>query len=52
MNVQNVIVAIIIFAALFYVGLMFWNKAKSVKTKDSSCAADCGCDSKVTGKKV
>ncbi|HEX8367176.1 MAG TPA: FeoB-associated Cys-rich membrane protein [Pyrinomonadaceae bacterium] len=38
-------VAIIILAAAVYVGQMIWRKAKSA-SKNSSCAADCGCDSK------
>jgi hypothetical protein len=45
MDIQTIIVAIIIFAATLYVGQIIWRKAKSA-AKNSSCAADCGCDSK------
>jgi hypothetical protein len=45
MDIQTVIVAIIIFAAAVYVGQIIWRKAKSA-SKNSSCATDCGCDSK------
>jgi uncharacterized protein YxeA len=45
MDIQVIIVMIIILAATVYVGLMIWRKAQSA-AKNSSCAADCGCDSK------
>ena len=51
MNFQNIIVAIIILAALVYVGTMLWNKMKSFAPKDSSCGADCGCEAKVKVKR-
>ena len=46
MNSQNIIVAIIVIAALFYVGNILRHKMKSFKPKDNSCGADCGCESK------
>lgn len=46
MDFQNIIVGIAIIAALIYVGLMMWNKAKSFKPKSSACADDCGCETK------
>ncbi|HEX8733701.1 MAG TPA: FeoB-associated Cys-rich membrane protein [Pyrinomonadaceae bacterium] len=45
MDIQTIIVAIIILFATAYVGRMIWQKAKSA-SKNSACAADCGCDSK------
>jgi flagellar basal body-associated protein FliL len=45
MDIQIIIVMIIVFAAAAYVGQMIWRKAKSA-AKNSSCAADCGCESK------
>ncbi len=46
MNVQNIIVALIVLAALLYVGNILRHKVKSFKPKDASCGADCGCESK------
>lgn len=51
MDFQNIIVAIIILAALFYVGQMLWRKAKSFSSKSSTCAADCGCGDAKQNKK-
>jgi hypothetical protein len=45
MNLQIIIVAIIITAALLYVGRNFWRKAKSFSPK-GGCGSDCGCDTK------
>jgi hypothetical protein len=45
MNFQNIIVGVIIFAALFYVGVNVWQKVKSFSGK-SSCGTDCGCGTK------
>jgi predicted negative regulator of RcsB-dependent stress response len=45
MDIQVIIVMVVILAAAAYVGLMIWRKAQSA-SKNSSCAADCGCDAK------
>lgn len=45
MDIQIIIVMIIVFAALVYVGRMIWRKAKSA-SKHSACASDCGCENK------
>jgi hypothetical protein len=45
MNWQIVVVAIIIFSALFFVGKNFWRKARSFSAK-SDCGAGCGCEAK------
>jgi hypothetical protein len=50
MNIQNIIVALIILAALVYVGNILRQKVKSFKPKAGSCGADCGCDSKAKAK--
>lgn len=42
MNIQNIIVAIIVIAALTYVGQIIWRKTKSFSSK-SGCGSDCGC---------
>lgn len=52
MNLQNIIVAIIILAALFYVGNILRHKVRSFKPKNASCGSDCGCDSKAKNKTV
>lgn len=44
MDFQIVIVAVIIVAALLYVGRMAWRKTKSFSSKTGSCGSDCGCD--------
>lgn len=44
MDVQNIVVAIIVIAALAYVGQIVWRKTKSFSSK-SDCGADCGCSS-------
>ncbi len=50
MNIQNIIVFLIILAAVFYVGKQVWQKVKSFSGK-SSCASNCGCgDGKSTAK--
>ena len=49
MNVQNLIVAIIVAAALAYVGQIIWRKTKSFSSK-SACGADCGCASEAKQK--
>jgi len=51
MNFQNVIVAVIILAACFYIGRMIWRKTKSFSSK-SSCGSDCGCGEKQKSKTV
>jgi FeoB-associated Cys-rich membrane protein len=45
MDIQFVIVGIIILTACLYVGRQIFLKVKSTTSK-SSCASDCGCDSK------
>jgi len=47
MNIQNFIVALIILAALVYVGNILRQKVRSFKPKDNSCGAGCGCDNKL-----
>ncbi|MDQ2745794.1 MAG: FeoB-associated Cys-rich membrane protein [Acidobacteriota bacterium] len=42
MNIQSLIVAVIVIAALAYVGQIIWRKARSFSSK-SGCASDCGC---------
>ena len=42
MNIQAIITAIIVLAAVAYVGQIVWRKAKSFSAK-SGCGADCGC---------
>jgi hypothetical protein len=46
MDIQNIIVGLIILAALFYAGNILRQKIKAFKPKDNSCGADCGCESK------
>jgi hypothetical protein len=46
MEAQNIIVALIVLAALAYVGQMLWRKAKAFSPKKSSCESDCGCGGK------
>jgi len=48
MNTQNIIAAIIILAALAYVGMQVWRKVQSFSTK-KSCGSDCGCGVKTKG---
>lgn len=50
MSFQNLIVAIIVVAALAYVGQIIWRKTKSFSSK-SNCGVDCGC-SKTQNKKM
>jgi hypothetical protein len=50
MDIQNIVVALIVLAALAYVGQMLWQRAKSFAPKKSSCAADCGCEGKAKQK--
>lgn len=45
MDVQIIIVAVIIFLAVFFVGKNIWRKAKSFSPK-GGCGASCGCDAK------
>lgn len=45
MNVQNIIVGLIILAALLYVGKMVLAKIKSFSGNES-CGGDCGCETK------
>jgi len=49
MDFQSIIVAVVILAALFYVGQMIWRKTKAFSSK-SSCGADCGCVSETKQK--
>lgn len=51
MEIQNIIVGIIIFAALVYVGKMVLGKAKSFSGNES-CGSDCGCETKSKAKTV
>lgn len=44
MDVQTIIVAAIVLAALAYAGQMLWRKVKTFSPKNSSCGADCGCE--------
>ncbi len=46
MNLQNIIVVLIILAAILYAGNILRQKVKSFKPKDNSCGADCGCEGK------
>jgi hypothetical protein len=46
MATQNIIVALIIIAALVYAGNLLRQKVAAFKPKDGSCGSDCGCDSK------
>lgn len=50
MDFQNIIVGIIFFAALVYVGLMIWNKAKLFKPTNLPCVDDCSCGTKSKSK--
>ena len=47
MDVQYIIVALIILAALGYAAWMFIGKTKAF-SKKNGCADDCGCSSKTT----
>ncbi len=49
MNLQAIIVAIIVLAALAYVGQMIRRKLKAFSSK-SSCGVGCGCDAKQSNK--
>jgi hypothetical protein len=49
MDFQNILVAIIISAALFYIGQVVWRKAKAFSPK-SSCGTGCGCAGKTKQK--
>ncbi len=49
MEVQNIIVGIIILAALVYVGKIVLGKVKSFSGNES-CGADCGCETKSKAK--
>ncbi|MBA2494878.1 MAG: FeoB-associated Cys-rich membrane protein [Acidobacteria bacterium] len=51
MNWQVLIVGIIIFIALFYVGTNVWRKVKSFSGKSSCGTDDCGCGTKSSAKK-
>ncbi len=46
MNIQTIIVALIIIAALLYAGNILRQKISSFKPKTGSCGSDCGCESK------
>jgi len=51
MDFQIVIVAIIVFVALAYVGRRILHKTKSFSSK-SSCGADCGCGTPTIKEKI
>jgi len=51
MDFQTVIVAIIVFVALAYVGRRILHKTKSFSSK-SSCGADCGCGTPTIKEKI
>jgi hypothetical protein len=51
MNIQTIIVGIIIFIALFYVGANIWRKVKSFSGKSSCGTGDCGCGTKSKSEK-
>lgn len=40
---QNIIAAVIILAALLYVGDVLRRKIKAFRPKNDSCGVDCGC---------
>lgn len=44
MDLQFLIVALIILAALVFAGNSLRHKIRSFKPKDNSCGAGCGCD--------
>ena len=46
MDLQTVIVALIILAAILYAGRNVLRKMKAFKPKAKSCGADCGCGEK------
>lgn len=46
MDIQIIIVALIILAAIAYAGNLARHKLKAFKPKDKSCGADCGCETK------
>jgi hypothetical protein len=52
MDLQNIITALIIVAAIFYVGNLTRHKIKAFRPrkKSDSCGADCGCDGKSKAK--
>jgi hypothetical protein len=50
MDIQNIIAALIIFAAFVYAGNLLRHKIKAFKPRDNSCGADCGCESNPKGK--
>jgi hypothetical protein len=52
MDIQTIIVGLIIFGALAYVGQILFGKLKSFSAKNSSCAANCGCGTESGAKKV
>jgi len=43
MNIQTVIVALIILAALVYAGNLLRHKLSAFKPKNKTCGSDCGC---------
>ena len=45
MDIQTIIVALIILAAMLYAGNLLRHKIKAFRPKDNSCGADCGCES-------
>ncbi|MGI8494316.1 MAG: FeoB-associated Cys-rich membrane protein [Pyrinomonadaceae bacterium] len=51
MEIQNIIVGLIILAAVFYAVSLAWKKSKSFSAK-SSCGNDCGCGEKSKNKAV
>jgi hypothetical protein len=51
MDIQYIIVALIILAALSYATWMFIGKTKAF-SKKSGCADDCGCSSKTNTPKI
>jgi hypothetical protein len=50
MDLQNVIVGLVVLAALLYAGNMLRHKIKAFRPKSNSCGTDCGCESKVKSK--
>ncbi|MGI8639843.1 MAG: FeoB-associated Cys-rich membrane protein [Pyrinomonadaceae bacterium] len=51
MNFQIIIVGLIIFIALLYVGANVWRKVRSFSVKSSCGTGDCGCGTKSQSKK-
>ena len=45
MAIENIVVTLIVLAAVGYAGSMLWKKIGAFSTK-KSCGADCGCGTK------